>query len=74
MVLTLNEEWACFRNRQLKLFYLVPPPSKVTPKYTCVSVGKSSGSMRVWTIVVVALQVKVDEREEEEDDDNGSWP
>ena len=44
----------------------------MTPKYTCVSVGKSSGSMRVWTIVVVALQVKLDEREEE-DDDNGSW-
>ena len=46
----------------------------MTPRYTCVSVGKSSGSMRIWTIVVVALQVKVDEREEEEDDDNGSWP
>ena len=46
----------------------------MTPRYTCVSVGKCSGSMRVWTIVVVALQVKVDEREEEEDDDNGSWP
>ena len=37
------------------------------------SVGKSSCSMRVWTIVAVALQSKVDEREEKEDDDNGSW-
>ena len=41
--------------------------------YTCVSMGRSSGSMRVWMMVVVELQVKADEREEEEDDDNGSW-
>ena len=41
--------------------------------YTCVSVGNFSDNMSVWTMAVVTLQVKADEREEEEDDDNGGW-